>query len=81
MSLCQILVLLCTCFAMSTKMAANCKPTIVSIAQGYNPNENETIVARVQQMAGFIQVVLQPWFRMKPRIIDFGGCVVLRRNV
>ncbi len=28
MCLCQILVLLCTCFAMSTKMAANCKPPI-----------------------------------------------------
>ncbi len=30
MCLCQILVLLCTCFAMSTKMAANCKPPIAT---------------------------------------------------
>ena len=29
MCLCQILVLLCTCFAMSTKMATNCKPPVV----------------------------------------------------
>ncbi len=28
---CQILVLLCTCFAMSTKMAANCKPRIAKV--------------------------------------------------
>ncbi len=30
MCLCQILVLLRTCFAMSTKMVANCKPPITT---------------------------------------------------
>ena len=35
MCLCQILVLLCTCFAMSTKMVANCKPPIGYILTGF----------------------------------------------
>ena len=31
LSMCQILVLLCTCFEMSTKMAANCKPPTLGL--------------------------------------------------